>query len=153
LKRAWRIVRWMALVAVACVAIVYAADDLSVRHRMAHRTKTDPLETTQVRPFYAVPLKNGRDEFDFGDTEAQTCVHSLFPHLGYNPCWYMKRQNQRPTIIRNLPLHEQQFPVNFASATGGFGIGSSGYSLSAGQRPTLWLPLTSFCGSTQPRFF
>ena len=102
--RVWKIVRWAALATVACVALFYIGDYLSVRRRMAHRTKTDPLETTQVRPFYAVPLKNGRAEFDFGDTVPQTCVHSLFPHLGYSPCWYTKRQNQRPTVITILPF-------------------------------------------------
>lgn len=104
MQRAWMIVRWIAVAIAACAAIVYAGDYLSVAHRMAHRTKTDPLETTQVRPFYAVPLKNGRAELDFGDMVPQTCVHSLFPHFGYNPCWYTKRQNQQPTVILLLPL-------------------------------------------------
>jgi len=104
LERAWRIVRWILLALVTCVAILYIGDYLRVRYRMARKTKTDPLETTQVRPLYAVPLKNGKDEFDFGDTETQTCVHALFPHFGYNPCWYTKRENQRPTVIFILPF-------------------------------------------------
>ena len=99
MKLALAILRWLAIGALACAAIVYAADYLSVQHRMAHRTQTDPLETTQVRPSYAVPLKNGKDEFDFLDPQPQTCVHSLFPHMGYNPCWYTKRQNLQPTLI------------------------------------------------------
>jgi hypothetical protein len=74
-----------------------------VERRMAHRTPTDPLETTEVRPSYAVPLKNGKDEFDFLDAQPQTCVHSLFPHQGYDPCWYTKRKNQQPTVISILP--------------------------------------------------
>ena len=93
----------------ACAALVYLADYLSVVRRMAHRTKTDPLETTQERPLYAVPLKNGRDEFDFGDTEPQTCVHALFPHFGYNPCWYTKRQNLQPTVIMIVPAGNPEF--------------------------------------------
>ncbi len=104
MQRAWVIVRWIAVAIAASAAIVYVADYLSVAYRMAHRTKTDPLETTHVRPFYAVPLKNGRAELDFGDMAPQTCVHSLFPHFGYNPCWYTKRQNQQPTVILLLPL-------------------------------------------------
>ena len=103
MKREWMIARWMVFAVVAGAALVYLADYLAVERRMAHRTKTDPLEITQVRPFYAVPLKNGRAELDFGDAVAQTCVHSLFPHFGYNPCWYMKRENQKPNIILILP--------------------------------------------------
>jgi hypothetical protein len=105
LQRVWIIARWAALAVVACAAIVYAADYLSVAHRMVHRTKADPLETIQVRPFYAVPLKNGRAEYDFGDTAPQTCVHSLFPHLGYQPCWYLRRQMQKPEVILMRPFH------------------------------------------------
>jgi hypothetical protein len=56
-----------------------------------------------VRTLYAVPRKDGKAELDFGDPETQTCVHSLFPHLGYDPCWYTKRQNQQPTVILALP--------------------------------------------------
>jgi hypothetical protein len=102
LRRVWTILR-VSLSFAACVVLVYAGDYFSVRYRMAHRTNADPLETTQIRPLYAVPLKNGKDEFDFGDTEAQTCVHSIFPHLGYNPCWYMTRENLKPNIILILP--------------------------------------------------
>lgn len=114
MERVWGSLRWMAIVTVACAAVVYVADDLSVEHRMAHRTKTDPLETTEVRPLYAVPLKNGRAELDFGDTEAQTCVHSIFPHLGYNPCWYTKRENQQTSVIMILPVaysSTDSFPI------------------------------------------
>ncbi len=103
MEQAWKIVRWMVIVGIACVALAYIADDFSVHRRMAHRTKTDPLETTQVRTLYAVPRKDGKAELDFGDPETQTCVHSLFPHLGYDPCWYTKRQNQQPTVILALP--------------------------------------------------
>ena len=103
MKRVWSVVGWILMAAAACVAVAYIGDDFSVHRRMARRTKTDPLETTQVRTLYAVPRKDGKAELDFGDPETQTCVHSLFPHLGYDPCWYTKRQNQQPTVILALP--------------------------------------------------
>jgi hypothetical protein len=45
----------------------------------------------QVKPLYAVRQKSGRIEYSVGDTETQTCVRSLFPHMGYTPCWYLIR--------------------------------------------------------------
>jgi hypothetical protein len=40
-------------------------------------------------------MKNGRFEYSLGDTETQTCVRSLFPQLGYTPCWYLSRHATR----------------------------------------------------------
>jgi hypothetical protein len=38
-----------------------------------------------------VQQKDGKTEYEEGDPETQTCVNSLFPHLGYSPCWYLRR--------------------------------------------------------------
>ena len=45
----------------------------------------------QVRRFYAMPLKGSKTEYGDAGIENVTCVHSLFPHFGYNPCWYANR--------------------------------------------------------------
>jgi len=108
--RIGQVARWIVIAAAVSVAVLYAGDYVSVRYRMAHKTVTDPIESTQVRPLYAVPRKDGKDEFDFGDTETQTCVHSLFPHFGYSPCWYMKREDQEPIPISSAPWSA---PPNF----------------------------------------
>ena len=84
-------------------ALLYAGDYLSVRHRMAQGKPRDPLETMKIQPTYVIPHKDGRAEIIFGDPETQVCVHSLFPHLGYTPCWYVKRQSQKPIVMSMLP--------------------------------------------------
>ncbi|MGA8035808.1 MAG: hypothetical protein WA823_13950 [Candidatus Acidiferrales bacterium] len=43
------------------------------------------------------PMKDGRVQIFTTDAQSETCVHSLFPHLGYRPCWYVK-QNQMQLI-------------------------------------------------------
>jgi hypothetical protein len=96
------VLKWTAGIAVIAVAIVYLADSLSVRRRVAHKTAADPLETMNIRPIYAVPRKDGKSEFDFGDSQSQTCVHSIFPHLGYNPCWYLLRESRKPIPIGSI---------------------------------------------------
>jgi hypothetical protein len=81
--------RRIALTVMALIGLLYAGDYASVRFRIPKRR--DPFGVVQVQPYYAVSQKNGKPEFYFLDPQNQTCVHSLFPHLGYNPCWYVSR--------------------------------------------------------------
>ena len=71
------------------LAGLYAGDYLSARYRIPGNRQT--LGSVQVKTLYAVRLKSGRIEYSQGDPETQTCVRSLFPHLGYTPCWYLSR--------------------------------------------------------------
>jgi hypothetical protein len=48
-----------------------------------------------IQPYYAIHEKNGKTEYDFAQPENQVCVRSLFPHFGYNPCWYVKRHTDK----------------------------------------------------------
>jgi len=70
--------------------VVYAADYLIARSRGARA-----FDTVQVQPYYAVPLKDGKTEFMMLDPQNRTCVHALFPHFGYSPCWYLKRRTDQ----------------------------------------------------------
>jgi hypothetical protein len=71
--------------------IVYVGDYASLRYRIP-KTR-NPFETVKIRRYYAVGLKSGKTEFMFLEPQNQVCVHSLFPHLGYSPCWYLSRRN------------------------------------------------------------
>lgn len=72
------------------VAVVYAGDLLSVRFPIP-KTR-NPYGTVEIRPYYAIGLKNKKTEYDFDvPPETVTCVHSLFPHFGDDPCWYLER--------------------------------------------------------------
>ena len=75
------------------LAGLYAADYLSARYGIPGNRQT--LGSVQVKPLYAVRQKSGRIEYSVGDTENQTCVLSLFPQLGYTPCWYLSRHAER----------------------------------------------------------
>ncbi len=74
-------------------ALIYAGDYLLLRYRVA--TNRQAFGTVTVRPYYAVPQKDHKTEFLFDDPEDQTCVHSLFPHLGDSPCWYLNRNKDQ----------------------------------------------------------
>ena len=74
---------------VVLLALVYAGDYASVRIPIPKGRS--PFSTVTVRPYYDVGLKSGKSEFYFLDPQKQTCVNSLFPHLGYDPCWYLRK--------------------------------------------------------------
>jgi hypothetical protein len=76
------------------LALVYVADLLSVRFPIP-KTR-NPYGTVQVQSYYAIGLKNKRTEFDFDvPPETVTCVHALFPHFDFDPCWYLERHTQK----------------------------------------------------------
>lgn len=81
------------VVAVVSLVIVYVGDDLSVRYRIPKGRQ--PLGTVTIQRYDAIPEKNGKTEFAFENPVIQTCVYSLFPHLGYQPCWYLGRHSEQ----------------------------------------------------------
>ena len=84
-----RIAKRIAWVVAALLALLYAGDYAAVRIPVPPgRAATS---TVTVRPYYDVKLKNGKSEFYFLDPQQQPCVNSLLPHLGYPPCWYLRR--------------------------------------------------------------
>jgi hypothetical protein len=86
-------VRNAVLGALLLAALAYAVDYAVLRFRIA--IGRNATGTVTVRPVYAVPQKNHSTEFLAGDTQDQTCVHSLFPHLGDSPCWYLARHKEQ----------------------------------------------------------
>jgi hypothetical protein len=62
--------------------------------------RSNPLGTVTVQPFYEIHQKSGKTEFDYSmPPETQTCVASLLPHLGVNPCWYVTKHKTRKIEI------------------------------------------------------
>jgi hypothetical protein len=96
------ILKRLILCVAGCLALVYAADSLYVRVRMMHPMPADPFESLQSLRVLAIPEKNGKTEYEVdpqNPDQTVTCVHSLFPHSGYSPCWYVK-----PRINQPIPM-------------------------------------------------
>jgi hypothetical protein len=84
---------------VALVAVVYASDYVAVRLRVAYPKLGSAFESVQMERLYAIPLKNGNVEYELDARQPEVtvpCLHALFPHLGYSPCWYLRRNSQKP---------------------------------------------------------
>lgn len=91
--------RRAAVLAVALAAVVYAGDYAVVRLRAAYPRLGNAFGAVQMVRLLAIPLKNGRVDYELDAQQPEatvTCVRALFPHLGYQPCWYVRRQSQKP---------------------------------------------------------
>jgi hypothetical protein len=95
-----RIVRWVLIVVVVLFAALYGADYAIAKIRVA-KNASGSLESVKVQPLYIIPHKDSRAEYVFGDPQMKTCLHSIFPHFGYGPCWYVKR-NLQPTVSMTI---------------------------------------------------
>lgn len=74
-------------------ALVYGGDYFSVRYKVPKGR--EPFSNVTVQPYYAIHQKNGKTEYDYAQPQTQVCVQSLFPHFGYDPCWYVKRHTDK----------------------------------------------------------
>jgi len=96
----------IAIAILAAAALIYIGDFAWVRVRMMHPKSDDPFETITALRILAVDEKGNRTEFTVDPVQPQqtaTCVHSLFPHYGDQPCWYLKKKFAQPipmTIFR-----------------------------------------------------
>jgi hypothetical protein len=77
------------LATVALLVLLYGGDYCSLRYRIPHGRPQFGQMTQNV--LYVIHVKGGKVQYEPGEAQTVTCVHSLFPHLGSNPCWYSKR--------------------------------------------------------------
>jgi hypothetical protein len=94
------------IAAALLLAALYAYDYLSVQHRLGANKPGDPFDEITYPHLLAIPQKGNRVEYAL-DAQSpmltQSCVHSIFPHEGYTPCWYVNRMALRPTPMSLLP--------------------------------------------------
>jgi hypothetical protein len=91
--------RRILVLGVALVAIVYAGDYGSLRLRAADPRFGSAYDSVHMERLYAIPLKNGRTEYELDAQQPEvtvSCVRALFPHQGYPPCWYVRRNSEKP---------------------------------------------------------
>ena len=87
------------------VAIAYGYDYASVRRRMSAKIVGNPFDTVTYPHLLAIPQKGNKVEYALdaqSPMETKSCVHSLFPHSGYTPCWYVQWRARTPTQMTIL---------------------------------------------------
>ena len=98
------LLKWIAGVLVVLAALVYAGDFLWFELRIHNPKPNDPLET--ITFFYATGVKGGKVEVFDDQPQTQICVHSIFPHGGYRPCWRFNRSRIQ-LISRMIPAAQK----------------------------------------------
>ena len=89
----WRIAGWLLGSLLIAAGIAYLGDSLYIRHEAASADSAAAFGN--VRFYYAAKLKNGKYTIFQDSPQNEVCVHSLFPHYGYKPCWFASRNTVR----------------------------------------------------------
>ncbi len=92
---------WLQRIAVSffiALAIAFVVDYILLRFR------NPQFGTVVVHRYYAVHLKDQKIEYLPDESDTETCVHSLFPHFGHNPCWYVIRHREQRIEINSGSL-------------------------------------------------
>jgi hypothetical protein len=81
------------VILLAVAGLVYTGDYFVFRYRVLRNLS--PYDSITVNAFYAVPQKTGKMEYDFQSSQQVTCANSIFPHMGYTPCWYSRTHTDK----------------------------------------------------------
>ena len=89
---------------------MYTGDFAWFEYRMRNAKPNDPLETMTF--YYETDIKGSKTEVFFDQPQTATCVHSIFPHGGYQPCWRFNRSGiQRISLM--IPVCEEMTERNY----------------------------------------
>jgi len=95
--RFWKIVWRTFLAGLILLAIAYGGDYGQFRYRLA--AQRHPFGRVTVQHYYSVAHKDGKTELFFDPPVQATCAHSVFPHSGVLPCWFLTRHAEPKTDI------------------------------------------------------
>ena len=91
--RATLVAKGLLLAAALSFLGVYASDYAWIEYRMGHDTAGQAFGS--VTYYISTVLKNGRTEIFYDQPQTEVCIHALFPHAGYRPCWYAVKNRVR----------------------------------------------------------
>jgi hypothetical protein len=91
---------------VIVVAVLFILDYVVLGAKMMFPKLGAATGTVQMTRMYAISEKDGRVEYEMDANQPEVtmpCVHSLFPHLGNSPCWYLQQNANKPIPVVILP--------------------------------------------------
>jgi hypothetical protein len=77
----------------AATILAYVLDAVQVRVRLAMGGPSKAYDTVTV--LYAAGLKGSKYEIYSDQPDTETCARTLFPQLGYSPCWYVREHTMK----------------------------------------------------------
>ena len=91
---------------VVVIVVLFVLDYLVLRAKIMFPKLGAATGTVQMTRLYAIAQKNGRVEYELDANQPEVtmpCVHSLFPHMGNSPCWYLQQNTTKPIPVVILP--------------------------------------------------
>lgn len=77
----------------AAVAILYIFDFVSAKYAIPGNRQV--YADVTISQYWAIKEKGNKIEYSPADPVVERCVYAVFPHFGYNPCWYLMRHTRR----------------------------------------------------------
>lgn len=90
------------LAGLALFVVVYIADYAVLKVRASRGNGAGAFDSVTI--VQGTQLKNGRVEVFTDQGQPTRCVNSIFPHLGYSPCWYLRRNQMQLIGASLLPI-------------------------------------------------
>jgi hypothetical protein len=87
---------WLLGALLIAAGVAYLGDSLYIRHKVVGANSAAAFGN--VRFYYATKLKNGKYTIYQDSPQNEVCVHALFPHYGYKPCWFASRNTVRVVV-------------------------------------------------------
>jgi hypothetical protein len=97
-------VKWLLISAIVIFCALFIGDELSFLYKTHTSNPAGAFGSVDIQRVLAIELKGGKVEYTLDRQQPEQivkCVHSVFPHAGVNPCWYLLRQNRQaiPLLI------------------------------------------------------
>jgi hypothetical protein len=73
--------------------VVYVLDAIQIRIRLAAGGPSRAYDNVTV--LYAAGLKGNKYEIYADQPQIETCARSIFPQMGYSPCWYARQHTMK----------------------------------------------------------
>ena len=91
---------------VVAVVAAFIVDYVVLRAKIMFPKLGAATGTVQMTRLYAIAQKNGRVEYELDANQPEVtmpCTHSLFPHMGNSPCWYLQQNATKPIPVVIFP--------------------------------------------------
>jgi hypothetical protein len=91
--------KWLLISVLALLCAFYVGDELSFQYRVHGAQSGNVFGAVDMQRMLAIHLKGGKVQYTLDrlqPAQIQKCVYALFPHAGFEPCWYLVRQSRQP---------------------------------------------------------
>lgn len=75
---------------IVALVVLYVGDWAAWRVRVA---MGGGMGSVVVSSIVVLPLKDNKEEYDWGGTADVSCSRSIFPQAGGGACWWLRRHN------------------------------------------------------------